>query len=75
MVRRFGTTNYRVLLHLQAEIADLENRLFELDLADAKEGSPTGYRLVCVKHKETWDSTQRDLLRQLEEKLVVYCEW
>ena len=73
ILRRFGTVNCRVLLHLQAEIADLEKKLIDLDNSDACEGSKTSYRLVTVKHKEGWDTRQKDLLKESQEKLVIYC--
>jgi hypothetical protein len=71
--RKFGQTNCRVMIHLQSEIAALEKELEELDRSDARDGSSTSYRLVSTEHRAGWDTRQKDILQQLEEKLPVYC--
>ena len=71
MFRRFGECHCRVLIHLQDEIARLENSLFELD----KDDSNTiylEYRLKGGEHKEGWDPAQRNILKELREKLLLY---
>lgn len=70
--RKFGQTNCRVMIHLQSEIAALEKELEELDRSDARDGSSTSYRLVSTEHRTGWDTRQKDILKQLEEKLPVY---
>jgi len=58
ILRRFGTVNCRVLLHLQAEIADLEKQLTDLDDSDAYEGQRhhTGWWLWNMKRGGTRDN-------------------
>jgi hypothetical protein len=72
--RRFGLTHCRVLLHLQAEIQLLEQKLSDLDHADSMPGSPNAWRLRTADFKGHWDPDQRDILKQLQEKLLVYGE-
>jgi hypothetical protein len=72
--RRFGLVHCRVLLHLQAEIELLEHKLSDLDQADAKDGSSTSWRLRTAEYKENWDPAQKDILKQLQDKLQVYGE-
>jgi hypothetical protein len=62
----------RVLVHLQAEIQLLERKLLELDRSDAAANSPNAWRLQMIDLEEGWDSSQRDLIKQLQEKLLVY---
>jgi hypothetical protein len=62
----------RVLVHLQAEIQLLERKLLELDRSDAAANSPNAWRLQMIDFEEGWDSSQRDLIKQLQEKLLVY---
>lgn len=71
MFRRFGECHFRVLLHLQDEIARLEDSLLKLDLKDS-ENMHLNYRLRCGEHEEGWDRTQRDILIELQEKLLEY---
>ncbi|KAF8851979.1 hypothetical protein BDZ45DRAFT_730490 [Acephala macrosclerotiorum] len=70
--RKFGRTSSRVLLHLQSEIATLEEKLSDLDRTDADGDSPTAYRLKSTRHKEGWDTKQRDIIHQLQEKFAIY---
>jgi hypothetical protein len=62
-----------VLLHLQSEIAALDENLTELDRSDASEGSATAYRLKSIRHDEGWDEEQKKIIMQLQEKLPIYC--
>ena len=61
-----------MLVQLQAEIQLLERKLSELDCSDAVDGSPNSWRLQMVDLEDRWDPSQRDLLKQLQEKLLVY---
>ena len=70
--RRFGNVHCRLLVHLQAEIQILEHKLMELDESDASPSSPHQWRLRMADFEEGRDSGQRDIRRQLEEKLLVY---
>jgi hypothetical protein len=72
MFRRFGLPHCRVLLQLQAEIQLLEQKLSQLDHSDAEPGSPNAFRLLTAEYKDDWDPEQRDLLSQLQEKLLIY---
>jgi hypothetical protein len=73
ILRRFGRTNARVLLHLQAEISFLENELDQLDKSDSiKEDRE--YRLRSRRHEDGWDEKQINIIRKLEERLRVYCK-
>ncbi|KAH7417507.1 hypothetical protein BKA64DRAFT_301987 [Cadophora sp. MPI-SDFR-AT-0126] len=71
--RRFGVVHCRVLVQLQAEIQHLEERLKDLDCSDAAPGSPHVWRLNKSDFVvEDSDSTQRDLLKTLQDKLLIY---
>lgn len=76
MVRRFGTTRFRILLHLQVEITELEKQLDELDLSDSNTGPDSEtdyrYRLRINEWHEGWDRKQKDLIQTLKEKLSEY---
>jgi hypothetical protein len=71
MYRKFDRANNRVLLHLQSEIAVLNNGLDQMDQSD--QGSATAYRLRSTRHEESWDEGQRKLIMKLQEKLLIYC--
>jgi Family of unknown function (DUF6594) len=71
MYRKFDRASNRVLLHLQSEIAALNNGLDQMDRSD--KGSATAYRLRSTRHEESWDEEQKKLIMKLQEKLVVYC--
>jgi hypothetical protein len=70
--RRFGLAHCRVLVHLQTEIQTLQQKLADLDTSDAKPGSPTAWRLRTAQCEDTWDPSQKNLLKQLREKLLEY---
>jgi hypothetical protein len=72
--RRFGMVHCRVLVQLQAEIQQLERKLSDLDRSDAAANSPNSWRLQMVDFEDSSDSSQRDLLKQLQEKILVYGE-
>lgn len=72
--RRFGLTRCRLLVQLEAEIQQLETKLFKLDWSDAPDDAPNHYRLNMIDFEEGWDSAQVDLRRQLEKKFLVYGE-
>jgi hypothetical protein len=64
----------RVLVQLQAEIQLLERKLSELDHSDAAANSPNSWRLQMIDFEEGWDPAQKDIIKQLQEKLLVYGE-
>ncbi|KAH6706537.1 hypothetical protein BKA61DRAFT_616627 [Leptodontidium sp. MPI-SDFR-AT-0119] len=70
--RRFGVLHCRLLVQLQAEIQHLEQRLVDLDRSDAAPGSQHSWRLQMSDFKEGSDPAQRDLLKTLQEKVLVY---
>ncbi|PVH80880.1 hypothetical protein DL98DRAFT_626334, partial [Cadophora sp. DSE1049] len=70
--RRFGVLHCRLLAQLQAEIQHLERRLEDLDRADAAPGSPHKWRLRRSDFEDGTDSAQRDLLKTLQEKILVF---
>jgi hypothetical protein len=71
--RKFGRTNARILLHLQAEIQALEKELDDLDREDVTT-SEHFHRLVSVEHQEGWDTKQEELREKLQGKLAIYCK-
>jgi hypothetical protein len=71
--RRFGLLFCRVLLQLQGELTVLEKKLLELDTQDAANEN-LHYRLRSSDDSETWDPAQRNILKQLQEKLSIYGE-
>jgi len=71
--RAFNQCHCRILTQLEVEITEIEKQLLELDRAD--EANPSmEYRLRKSKHKEGWDTAQRDLLREMQLKLKDYGE-
>jgi hypothetical protein len=70
--RRFGLTHSRVLVQLQCEIQLLEQQLAQLDKSDAAPGSTQAWRLQTSNWDPSWNSEQKDLLKQLQEKLITY---
>ncbi|PMD60011.1 uncharacterized protein K444DRAFT_589725 [Hyaloscypha bicolor E] len=68
--RKFDRASNRVLLHLQSEIAALDNGLNQMDRAD--DGSTTAYRLRSTRHEEGWDGEQRKTITKLQDKLPIY---
>ncbi|KAH7395481.1 hypothetical protein BKA64DRAFT_60032 [Cadophora sp. MPI-SDFR-AT-0126] len=80
IVRRFGTARFRILLHLQAEVADIEEELDKLDASDEKTGPDSEldlrYRLrYNVRKLGCGDPAQEKLIERLKEKLAEYDEW
>ncbi|KAF5724181.1 hypothetical protein FMUND_1083 [Fusarium mundagurra] len=65
MFRSFTRLHARVLLHKQDELAELEQRLDQLDQKDSKVDS---YRLLTNRHT-SGDTERRALLSQIESKL------
>jgi len=70
--RRFGLAHSRVLVQLQGEIELLQQKLAMLDESDASPGSRNTWRLRAASYEDGWDSAQRDLLKELQEKLIAY---
>ncbi|KAF5565797.1 hypothetical protein FPHYL_4015 [Fusarium phyllophilum] len=65
MFRSFTRLHARVLLHKQDELAELEQRLDQLDQKDSKVDS---YRLLTNRHV-SGDTERRALLSQIENHL------
>jgi hypothetical protein len=65
MFRSFTRLHARVLLHKQDELAELEQRLDQLDQKDSKVDS---YRLLTNRHS-SGDTERRALLNEIERKL------
>lgn len=70
--RRFGLTHCRLLVQLQCEIQLLEQRLTDLDKSDARPGSTQAWRLQTSHYDASWNSEQKDLLKELEERIITY---
>ena len=73
MYRRFGLLFCRILVQLQGELTVLEKKLLQLDKRDA-ENVNMFYRLRSSDDSETWDPEQRNILKQIQEKLSTYGE-
>jgi hypothetical protein len=71
--RRFGLLFCRVLLQLQAEITALEKELFQLDTKD-EANKDRHYRLRSIDDRKEWDPAQRNILKQIRQKLSIYGE-
>lgn len=69
MCRRFGFLHSRVLLYRQDEIAQLETQLVELDADDAV-NNPRA--LISRDFDEQQDSTRKELILSIDEKLKQY---
>ncbi|POR36957.1 Uncharacterized protein TPAR_02844 [Tolypocladium paradoxum] len=75
MYRRFEALNHRLLLYMQADLADLENELLNLDMKDTVE---RGYGLVpASRRQERWGSSslalqRTEILGQIGYKLCQY---
>lgn len=75
MYRRFEALNHRLLLYMQADLADLENELRNLDLKDTVE---RGYgRVPASRRQERWGSSslalqRTEILGQIGYKLCQY---
>ncbi|CZR51637.1 uncharacterized protein PAC_01514 [Phialocephala subalpina] len=73
IVRAFKTIHNRIILQYEVEITELEKALFKLDTEDEINPQMV-HRLRRTKHKEGWDSRQRDLLKELRTKIIEYDE-
>lgn len=74
--RHFGTAHCRLLLHLQAELTEIEKQLDDLDKSDSETG-PTSkidlrYRLTRNEWYEGWNPAQKNLLDTFKAKLLEY---
>ncbi|KAH0539051.1 hypothetical protein FGG08_004397 [Glutinoglossum americanum] len=67
--RRFGKLQARRLLHLQAELTDLEEKLDEMDVADKEDPA-----LELLLHNREWaeNSERGELFRKIFQKLNEY---
>lgn len=70
--KRFGLLHMRGLLHGQAELQRLEQKLLALDRTDAVPGSGHQWRLRMLDYENAPNSAQRDLLSTIQQKLLVY---
>ncbi|KAH8599301.1 hypothetical protein B0O99DRAFT_591162 [Bisporella sp. PMI_857] len=70
--RRFGQCHSRLLLTYQADITDIEQQISNLDKSDEEGGESTNWRLKNRFHEEGLDTVKRDLLVELEQKLLAY---
>lgn len=68
MFRCFARLHARVLLHKQDELAEMEQRLDQLDQIDSQVDS---YRLLTNRHR-SGDTERRALLSEIETKLNEY---
>ncbi|KND89395.1 hypothetical protein TOPH_06051 [Tolypocladium ophioglossoides CBS 100239] len=75
LYRRFEALNHRLLLYMQADLADLENELLNLDMKDTIE---RGYGLLpASRRQERWGSSslalqRTEILGQIGYKLCQY---
>ena len=83
--RSFQQCNYRLLIHLQDDIADLENELDHLDKLVCDEQAPDRSNSSCRDsgRRPTWHHDQyrmsmkakeADLIAKLDDKLERYCK-
>lgn len=72
--RKFGWLHNRILLHLQDELADLEDQLEDLDRWEVLTGNPK--KLLCRRLDDAVpeESERRRLLTLCREKLDEYGE-
>jgi hypothetical protein len=71
--RRFGLLFCRSLLQLQGELTFLEKKLHKLDTDDNADIN-MHYRLRSSDDEESWDPAQRNILKEIQEKLSIYGE-
>jgi hypothetical protein len=72
--RSFGQIHSRLLLNLQSEIEILETALGNQDEKD--QATPSlKYKLCTSEHRNEWDSSTKDILRELEDKVLKYGKW
>jgi hypothetical protein len=65
VLRRFGALNARVLLTMQNNIVEIENRLLELDQECAKDPDPSHGRLDSL----AWDKDQTNRFKERADKV------
>ena len=70
MYRKFSWLHNRVLLHLQAELAKLENKLQRLD--DEQTASDRFREQVCVYIDARDNSNRKQMLAEIKAKLAEY---
>lgn len=70
--RKFGDVAVRILIAKEIELDQLAKKLRELDDED-NENPAMIYRLKRVEFYEGCDPTQRNLLKEIEEKTNEYC--
>ena len=71
--RKFGDVATRILETKQIKLCALIRQLQDLDKKDAEDESMR-YRLSGIEHRGNWNTTQKDLLETIENKLKDYCE-
>lgn len=69
--RRFGDTHARLLLHLEAEITAMEEKLAATDLADSQD-KRMYYRLRRHDWKEDCDHSHKELIDKLKAAILQY---
>ena len=67
--RKFGRLHVRVLLHLQDELAELEEEVEDLDQEDYKENER---RLTSRRLDDEISGERKELLRRVNAKLTEY---
>lgn len=72
--RRFGPPAKRILLHKQIEIERLVKKLHELDAFDEKDDILYWRLKSTTTSYKGWNSSQKELMDELEIKLLAYCE-
>lgn len=77
LYRRFEALHHRLLLYMQADIVELENELFSLDMRDTVERS-YGF-IPASRRQERWANggmaqQKTDVLGHIGYKLSQYCE-
>lgn len=70
--RRFGDLSVRLLIAKEIELEQLASKLKKLDRED-DENPAMRWRLKSVDFYEGCDPTQRNLLREIEQKINEYC--
>lgn len=67
--RKYGRLHVRVLLHLQDELAELEEELEDLDQEDYKENER---QLTSRRLDDEISGERKELLRKINSKLIEY---
>lgn len=80
--RTFHKSNFRMLLHLQDEIAEMEEELAALDMADTRTRVSADGSTLPASRRLSWQWCQTDLqahrwqvLGRLYIKIEQYCTW